>query len=77
MTDMTSPRLLLAVAVMTALAGCATAPVPEIARNPDPATMPTIARNADGEAIGGPTSAGEPDITPGSGIVITFCGSWP
>lgn len=70
MTDMTSPRLLLAVAVMTALAGCASTPVPDIARNPDPATMPTIARNADGEAIGGPSSAGEPDMTPGSGIVI-------
>ena len=70
MTDMTSPRLLLAVAVMTALAGCASTPVPHIARNPDPATMPTIARNADGEAIGGPSSAGEPDMTPGSGIVI-------
>ncbi|MFY8123441.1 MAG: secretin N-terminal domain-containing protein, partial [Silanimonas sp.] len=70
MTDMTSPRLLLAAAVMTALAGCATTPVPDIARNPDVATMPTIARNADGEAIGGPSSAGEPDMTPGSGIVI-------
>ena len=70
MTDMTSPRLLLAVAVMTALAGCASTPVPDIARNPDPATMPTIARNADGEAIGGPSAAGEPDMTPGSGVVI-------
>jgi general secretion pathway protein D len=70
MTDMTTPRLLLAAAVMTALAGCATTPVPDIARNPDPATLPTIARNADGEAIGGPSSAGEPDLAPGSGIVI-------
>ncbi|MCZ8164351.1 type II secretion system secretin GspD [Silanimonas sp.] len=70
MNTMTTPRLLLAAAVMTALAGCATTPVPDIARNPDPATLPTIARNADGEAIGGPSSAGEPDMTPGSGIVI-------
>lgn len=70
MNTMTTPRLLLAAAVMTALAGCATTPVPDIARNPDPATLPTIARNADGEAIGGPSSASEPDMTPGSGIVI-------
>ena len=70
MNTMTTPRLLLAAAVMTALAGCATTPVPDIARNPDPATLPTIARNADGEAIGGPSSAGEPEMTPGSGIVI-------
>ena len=70
MTDMTSTRLLLAAAVMTALAGCATAPVPDIARNPDPATVPTIARNADGEVIGGPATATEPDLRQGSGIVI-------
>ncbi|MGL6290441.1 MAG: type II secretion system secretin GspD [Silanimonas sp.] len=70
MTDMTSPRLLLAAAVMTALAGCATTPVPDIARNPDLATVPTIARNADGDVIGGPSTAAEPDVRPGSGIVI-------
>ncbi len=70
MTDMTPTRLLLAAAVMTALAGCATTPVPDIARNPDPATVPTIARNADGEVIGGPSTAAEPDMRSGSGVVI-------
>jgi general secretion pathway protein D len=67
---MTPTRLLLAAAVMTALAGCATTPVPDIARNPDPATVPTIARNADGEVIGGPSTAAEPDMRSGSGVVI-------
>ena len=70
MTTMTSPRLLLATAVMTALAGCATTPVPEIARNPDAGTMPVIARNADGEVLGEPGTSGEPSMQPGTGRVI-------
>jgi general secretion pathway protein D len=70
MTMIRSPRLLIAAAVMTALAGCATTPMPEIARNPDPGTLPTIARGTDGEVIGGPSTAGTPDLQPGSGQVI-------
>jgi general secretion pathway protein D len=69
-TPRMTPRLLLAAAAATALAGCATTPVPDIARNPDPGTVPVIARTSDGEVLGGPSSAAEPDMTPGSGTVI-------
>jgi general secretion pathway protein D len=64
------PRLLLAAAVMAALAGCASTPVPDIARNPDPGTVPVVARNADGEIIAGPSTASAPDMKPGTGSVI-------
>jgi general secretion pathway protein D len=72
-TPRTAPRLPIAVvaaAIATALAGCATTPVPDIARNPDPGTVPVLARTADGEALGGPLRAGQPDMTLGSGTVI-------
>ena len=59
MTMNPTSRLLLAVAIATALAGCASTPVPQIARNPDAGTLPTIARTAGGEVIGGPSSAPE------------------
>jgi general secretion pathway protein D len=64
------PRLALAAAVLAALGGCASTPVPEIARNPDAGTLPTIARSADGEAIAGSAAASEPELRPGSGQVI-------
>lgn len=64
------PRLALAAAVLAALGGCASTPVPEIARNPDAGTLPTIARSADGEAIAGAAAASEPELRPGSGQVI-------
>ena len=63
-------RLLLAAALMAALAGCASTPVPEIARNPDPGTVPVIARSADGEIIAGPSTTAEPEMRPGTGQVI-------
>ena len=61
---------MLAAAVMAALAGCATRPLPDIARNPDPGTVPTIARSAEGEVIGGAAGAAEPEMRPGTGQVI-------
>ncbi len=64
-------RTLLVTAVLTALAGCATTPVPQISRNDSPGTMPQISRNADGEVIGAATTGGsEPSMQPGTGKMI-------
>ncbi len=52
MTMTAFPRPLLAAAIATVLAGCATTPLPEIARNPAPPPQPVIARG-DGEALAG------------------------
>lgn len=70
MTMNPTSRLLLAAAVATALAGCASTPVPQIARNPDAGTLPTIARTAGGEVIGGPSTAPGATLQPGTGRVI-------
>ena len=69
-TSRTTSRPLLVAAIAIALAGCATTPVPDIARNPDAGTMPVVARSAEGEAIGGASSAGQPAMTLGTGAVI-------
>jgi len=63
-------RSLLAAAVMAVLAGCATRPLPDLARNPDPGTMPSIARGPGGDAIGGGAGGVEPVIQTGTGQVI-------
>ncbi|WP_343227719.1 type II secretion system secretin GspD [Silanimonas sp.] len=64
-----SPRSLLAsLTCVAALAGCASLPRPEIARNPAPPPQPVLAR-AEGEALG--TSARpEPRIEEGTGRTI-------
>ncbi|HAI59153.1 MAG TPA: type II secretion system protein GspD [Xanthomonadaceae bacterium] len=78
MTTIATPRArrrdarsaLLSVTVLTALAGCATTPVPDIARSPDIGPTPVIARAADGEILGTPEARAEPSLQPGSGQVI-------
>ncbi len=70
MTTHRFSRLLPAAAFAAALAGCATAPLPEIVRNPDAGTTPVIARGADGEILGGPATSVEPTLQLGTGRVI-------
>ena len=70
MTLMPPNRLLLPLAIVAALVGCATGPMPTIERNPDPLTLPVIARGDGGEAIGGGPSAAEPTLTLGTGQLI-------
>ncbi len=71
MNTMPLARTLLVTAVLTALAGCATTPVPQISRNDSPGTTPQISRNADGEVIGAATTGGsEPSMQPGTGKMI-------
>jgi len=68
MTMTVSPRPLLAAAIATVLAGCATTPLPEIARNPAPPPQPVIARG-DGEALGG-TPRADARLQEGTGRTI-------
>ena len=60
---------LLSAALATALAGCATAPVPEIRRGADAGTVPEI-RRAEGEVIAGGAATGGATMQPGTGRVI-------
>ena len=64
-----SPRPLLASAALaTLLAGCASRPLPELARNPAPPPQPVLAR-AEGEALG-TAARPEPRIEEGTGRTI-------
>jgi len=69
MTMPLSPRPLLASAALaTLLAGCASRPLPELARNPAPPPQPVLAR-AEGEALG-TAARPEPRIEEGTGRTI-------
>lgn len=64
-----SPRPLLAIAVLTtALGGCASTPLPEVARNPLPPPQPVLARG-EGEALG-TVARPEPRLEEGTGRTI-------
>lgn len=70
---MTMPRisrLPFAVAVMVTLSGCASTPLPEIARNPDLGVLPVLASDTGDAPIIGPRRVAEPDLQPGTGRVI-------
>ena len=61
---------LLAAALSAALAGCASVPVPDIARSADAGPAPVIARAGDGEIAAGDGGRPEPTLQPGTGRVI-------
>ncbi|GIX38210.1 MAG: type II secretion system protein D [Silanimonas sp.] len=60
---------LLSAALATALAGCATVPVPEVRRSAEADTVPEI-RRAEGEVLADATPSGGVMLQPGTGRVI-------